>query len=95
MRVSLMIGVLSVISGAVVGVALGLAAGHFGGGAGCIVMLLVDVQMSIPERPRGQRVAMAAEELERDPAWGRAPNPFHGWRAPCAHRTEPGSLAPQ
>ncbi len=48
MRISLMIGVLSVISGAMVGVALGLGAGHFGGRTDRLVMLLVDVQMSVP-----------------------------------------------
>jgi len=48
MRVSLMIGVLSVLCGAGVGVALGLVAGHFGGRADRGIMLLVDVQMSIP-----------------------------------------------
>ena len=48
MQVSLMIGVLSVICGALVGVELGLAAGHFGGPIDRIIMLLVDVQMSIP-----------------------------------------------
>ncbi len=48
MQVSLMIGVLSVICGALVGVELGLAAGHFGGRIDRVIMLLVDVQMSIP-----------------------------------------------
>lgn len=48
MQVSFMIGVLSVLCGAVVGVALGLVAGHFGGRADRGIMLLVDVQMSIP-----------------------------------------------
>ncbi|MBI4245548.1 MAG: ABC transporter permease, partial [Candidatus Rokubacteria bacterium] len=48
MRVSLMIGVLSVLCGAVIGVSLGLMAGHFGGRADRAIMLLVDVQMSIP-----------------------------------------------
>lgn len=48
MRVSLMIGILSVICGALVGVELGLAAGLSGGRVDRIVMLLVDVQMSIP-----------------------------------------------
>ncbi len=48
MQVSLLIGVLSVICGALVGVELGLAAGHFGGRVDRIIMLLVDVQMSVP-----------------------------------------------
>lgn len=48
MRVSLMIGILSVICGALLGVELGLAAGLRGGRVDRIVMLLVDVQMSIP-----------------------------------------------
>lgn len=48
MRVSLMIGILSVICGALIGVELGLAAGHFGGSVDRIITLLVDVQMSIP-----------------------------------------------
>ncbi|MBI4608914.1 MAG: ABC transporter permease [Candidatus Rokubacteria bacterium] len=48
MRVSLMIGLLSVLCGAVVGVTLGLVAGHFGGRADRGIMLLVDVQLSIP-----------------------------------------------
>lgn len=48
MQVSLMIGVLSVLCGALIGVALGLASGHFGGRADRVIMLLVDVQMSIP-----------------------------------------------
>lgn len=48
MRISLMIGVLSVVSGALVGVTLGLAAGHLGGRVDRSITLLVDVQMSIP-----------------------------------------------
>lgn len=47
-RISLMIGVLSVLSGALLGVALGLTAGHFGGRVDRAVTLLIDVQMSIP-----------------------------------------------
>lgn len=48
MRISLMIGVLSVISGALVGVTLGLSAGHFGGRADRAITLLIDMQMSVP-----------------------------------------------
>ncbi len=48
MQVSLMIGVLSVICGALVGVGLGLAASYFAGWIDGLIMLLIDVQMSIP-----------------------------------------------
>lgn len=48
MRISLVIGVLSVVFGALAGVALGLIAGYFGGRVDSLVMRLVDVQMSIP-----------------------------------------------
>jgi peptide/nickel transport system permease protein len=47
-QTSLLIGVLSVLSGAGVGVSLGVMAGHVGGRADRIVTLLVDVQMSMP-----------------------------------------------
>jgi peptide/nickel transport system permease protein len=47
-QTSLLIGVLSVLSGAGVGVSLGVMAGHVGGRVDRIVTLLVDVQMSMP-----------------------------------------------
>lgn len=47
-QVSLMIGVLSVLSGATFGVTLGLVAGHLGGRVDRFITLLVDVQMSMP-----------------------------------------------
>lgn len=47
-QTSLMIGVLSVLSGATFGVSLGLVAGHLGGRVDRLVTLLVDVQMSMP-----------------------------------------------
>lgn len=47
-QVSLLIGVLSVVSGALVGVTLGLSAGYFGGRADSAIMRLVDVQLSMP-----------------------------------------------
>lgn len=47
-QTSLLIGVLSVFSGALVGVTLGLSSGYFGGWVDTVIMRLVDVQMSMP-----------------------------------------------
>ncbi len=47
-QTSLLIGALSVLSGALVGVTLGLSSGYFGGWVDTVIMRLVDVQMSMP-----------------------------------------------
>lgn len=47
-RISLFIGGLSVLSGLVVGVSLGVAAGYFVGRVDNLIMRVVDAQMSIP-----------------------------------------------
>lgn len=47
-QTSLLIGTLSVLSGALVGVTLGVSSGYFGGWVDTVSMRLVDVQMSIP-----------------------------------------------
>jgi peptide/nickel transport system permease protein len=47
-RQSLMIGVISTVLGAVVGMALGVLAGAFGGWVDTVVMRLVDILLSIP-----------------------------------------------
>ncbi|SDY42933.1 peptide/nickel transport system permease protein [Modestobacter sp. DSM 44400] len=47
-RQSLMIGVISTVLGAVVGMALGVLAGAFGGWADTLVMRFVDILLSIP-----------------------------------------------
>jgi peptide/nickel transport system permease protein len=47
-RVSLLVGVLSVLVSGTVGVTLGLVAGYFRGRADDVVMRLVDLQMSVP-----------------------------------------------
>lgn len=47
-QTSLLIGALSVLSGALVGVTLGLSSGYFGGWVDGVIMRLVDVQMSMP-----------------------------------------------
>jgi peptide/nickel transport system permease protein len=47
-RVSLLVGVLSVLVSGTVGVVLGLIAGYFRGRADDVVMRLVDLQMSVP-----------------------------------------------
>lgn len=47
-RISLFIGGLSMLSGLVVGVALGVSAGYFGGQIDNAIMRVVDAQMSIP-----------------------------------------------
>lgn len=47
-QTSLLIGVLSVVSGALFGVTLGLSSGYFGGWVDAVIMRLVDVQMSLP-----------------------------------------------
>lgn len=48
MRISLLIGIFSVLSGASLGITLGLAAGHFRGRVDRLVTLLIDAQMSVP-----------------------------------------------
>ena len=48
MRVSLMIGVLSVMFSLSLGVSLGLAAGYLGGRAESIIMRIADIQLSFP-----------------------------------------------
>jgi peptide/nickel transport system permease protein len=47
-RYSLLIGIVSLTMGAVVGIALGLLAGAFGGWVDSVIMRLVDVMLSIP-----------------------------------------------
>ncbi len=47
-RYSLLIGVVSLTMGAVVGLALGLLAGAFGGWVDSVVMRIVDIMLSIP-----------------------------------------------
>ena len=47
-RYSLLIGVVSLSLGAIVGVALGLVAGAFGGWVDSLVMRLVDIMLSVP-----------------------------------------------
>jgi peptide/nickel transport system permease protein len=48
LRLSLFVGIASVTIAAVVGIALGLIAGYFGGLVGNIIMRLADVQLSFP-----------------------------------------------
>ncbi len=48
LRVSMLIGGLSVLLGAAVGVTLGLIAGYAGGYAGAIIMRVADVQLTFP-----------------------------------------------
>jgi len=47
-RVSLMVGLASVVLAVVVGVALGLVAGYVGGRADAVIMRIADVQLSFP-----------------------------------------------
>ncbi len=47
-QTSLLIGALSVLSGALIGVTLGVPSAYFGGWVDAVSMRLVDVQMSIP-----------------------------------------------
>ncbi|HUN50628.1 MAG TPA: ABC transporter permease [Candidatus Sulfotelmatobacter sp.] len=47
-RISLIVGVLSVILAALIGVALGLVSGYLGGFADGLIMRIADVQLSIP-----------------------------------------------
>jgi peptide/nickel transport system permease protein len=48
MRISLVVGVLSVLLAAVLGIVLGLVAGYFGGSADTIIMRIADVQLTFP-----------------------------------------------
>lgn len=48
-RISLFVGLASVLVGVVLGVPLGLCAGYFGGWVDNLISRLVDIQMSIPE----------------------------------------------
>jgi peptide/nickel transport system permease protein len=48
LRLSLFVGIASVAIAAVVGIALGLIAGYFGGIVGNVIMRLADVQLSFP-----------------------------------------------
>jgi peptide/nickel transport system permease protein len=48
LRVSLMVGVLGVMFSAVLGIALGLIAGYFGGAIDTLIMRIADVQLTFP-----------------------------------------------
>jgi peptide/nickel transport system permease protein len=48
LRTSLLVGVGSVVLAAVVGIALGLVSGYFGGFLGTVIMRIADVQLSFP-----------------------------------------------
>jgi peptide/nickel transport system permease protein len=48
MRISLIVGVFSVVLAAVLGIVLGLVAGYFGGSADTIIMRIADVQLTFP-----------------------------------------------
>ncbi len=48
-RIALIVGVFSVIIGAVLGTAMGLVAGFFGGRIGTIIMRVVDILLSFPD----------------------------------------------
>jgi peptide/nickel transport system permease protein len=48
MRISLVVGVMSVLLAAVLGIVLGLIAGYFGGSADTIIMRIADVQLTFP-----------------------------------------------
>jgi peptide/nickel transport system permease protein len=48
MRISLVVGVLSVALAALLGIVLGLVAGYFGGSADTIIMRIADVQLTFP-----------------------------------------------
>ena len=47
-RVSMIVALISIASGALVGTTLGLIAGYFGGGWDNLIMRLVDIKLSIP-----------------------------------------------
>jgi peptide/nickel transport system permease protein len=47
-RLSLLIGIASVIGGGIVGIPVGLIAGYFGGVVDDVVMRVVDIQMTVP-----------------------------------------------
>jgi peptide/nickel transport system permease protein len=48
MRISLIVGVFGVILAAIIGIALGLIAGYFGGTADAVIMRIADVQLTFP-----------------------------------------------
>jgi peptide/nickel transport system permease protein len=48
MRISLIVGVFGVILAAIIGIALGLVAGYFGGTADAVIMRIADVQLTFP-----------------------------------------------
>lgn len=48
-RIALLVGVTSVLLGGVLGTAMGLAAGYFGGRVGTLIMRLVDIMLSFPD----------------------------------------------
>lgn len=48
LRVSLVVGVLGVIFSAVLGIALGLIAGYFGGAIDTLIMRIADIQLTFP-----------------------------------------------
>jgi peptide/nickel transport system permease protein len=47
-RVSIMVGILSVVTGGTLGTLLGLIAGYYGGRLDSLIMRLTDIQMSMP-----------------------------------------------
>ncbi|MBN1189393.1 MAG: ABC transporter permease [Dehalococcoidales bacterium] len=47
-RISLLVGIVAVLTGGVVGMALGLVAGHFGGWTFTIIMRFIDALMALP-----------------------------------------------
>jgi peptide/nickel transport system permease protein len=48
LRVSLVVGALTLVFAGVVGVLLGLLAGHFGGGLDAVLMRIADIQLAFP-----------------------------------------------
>jgi peptide/nickel transport system permease protein len=48
LRISLMVGILGVVFSGVLGIALGLVAGYFGGAVDALIMRVADVQLTFP-----------------------------------------------